>query len=114
MAPHRDKRVSALSGGQLRRLSLGLELTLDPPCMVCDEVTSGLDPHSEDQILAVLRELAEKSGKSFVCIIHNLGKLDQFDWVTVVYQGDVVFQGSPADLLTYFRVPDALRLYEVL
>ena len=114
MAPHRDKRVSALSGGQLRRLSLGLELTLDPPCMVCDEVTSGLDPHSEDQILAVLRELAEASGKSFVCIIHNLGKLDQFDWVTVVYQGDVVFQGSPADLLTYFRVPNGLRLYEVL
>ncbi|MEO0039686.1 MAG: hypothetical protein RIS38_634, partial [Verrucomicrobiota bacterium] len=114
MAPHRDKRVSALSGGQLRRLSLGLELTLDPACMVCDEVTSGLDPHSEDQILAVLRELAENNGKSFVCIIHNLGKLDQFDWVTVVYQGDVVFQGSPADLLTYFRVPDGLRLYEVL
>ncbi|MFM8549996.1 MAG: ATP-binding cassette domain-containing protein [Verrucomicrobiota bacterium] len=114
LSPHRDKRVSALSGGQLRRLSLGLELTLDPACMVCDEVTSGLDPQSEDQILAVLRELATTSGKSFVCIIHNLGKLDQFDWVTVVYQGDVVFQGSPAELLAYFRVPDGLRLYEVL
>jgi ABC-type multidrug transport system ATPase subunit len=114
MAPHRDKRVSALSGGQLRRLSLGLELTLDPACMVCDEVTSGLDPQSEDQILAVLRELATNSGKSFVCIIHNLGKLNQFDWVTVVYQGDVVFQGSPDELLGYFGIPDGLRLYEVL
>jgi ABC-type multidrug transport system ATPase subunit len=114
MSPHRDKRVSALSGGQLRRLSLGLELTLDPPCMVCDEVTSGLDPQSEDQILALLRNLAETNHKSFVCIIHNLGKLNQFDWVTVVYQGDVVFQGSPADLLGYFGIPDGLRLYEVL
>jgi ABC-type multidrug transport system ATPase subunit len=114
MAPHRDKRVSALSGGQLRRLSLGLELTLDPPCMVCDEVTSGLDPQSEDQILALLRNLAETRGKSFVCIIHNLGKLNQFDWVTVVYQGDVVFQGSPDALLGYFGIPDGLRLYEVL
>ncbi|MSS99350.1 MAG: ABC transporter [Opitutia bacterium] len=114
LAPHRDKRVSALSGGQLRRLSLGLELTLDPPCMVCDEVTSGLDPQSEDQILALLRNLAETNHKSFVCIIHNLGKLNQFDWVTVVYQGDVVFQGSPADLLGYFGIPDGLRLYEVL
>ncbi len=114
MAPHRDKRVSALSGGQLRRLSLGLELTLDPPCMVCDEVTSGLDPQSEDQILALLRNLAETRRKSFVCIIHNLGKLNQFDWVTVVYQGDVVFQGSPDALLGYFGIPDGLRLYEVL
>jgi ABC-type multidrug transport system ATPase subunit len=114
MSPHRDKRVSALSGGQLRRLSLGLELTLDPPCMVCDEVTSGLDPQSEDQILALLRNLAETNHKSFVCIIHNLGKLNQFDWVTVVYQGDVVFQGSPDELLGYFGIPDGLRLYEVL
>ena len=113
LAPHRDKRVSALSGGQLRRLSLGLELTLDPPCMVCDEVTSGLDPQSEDQILALLRDLAETNHKSFVCIIHNLGKLNQFDWVTVVYQGDVVFQGSPDALLGYFGIPDGLRLYDL-
>lgn len=114
LSPHREKRVSSLSGGQLRRLSLGIELTLDPPCMVCDEVTSGLDPQSEDQILALLRQLVVSGGKSFVCIIHNLGKLNQFDWVTVVYQGDVVFQGAPADLLVYFGIPDGLRLYEVL
>jgi ABC-type multidrug transport system ATPase subunit len=114
LKPHRNKRVSSLSGGQLRRLSLGLELTLDPACMVCDEVTSGLDPQSEDQILALLRDLATTRDKSFVCIIHNLGKLNQFDWVTVVYQGDVVFQGSPAALLDYFGIPDGLRLYEVL
>jgi len=82
--------------------------------MVCDEVTSGLDPQSEDQILALLRNLAETNHKSFVCIIHNLGKLNQFDWVTVVYQGDVVFQGSPDALLGYFGIPDGLRLYEVL
>ena len=114
LKPHRDKRVSSLSGGQLRRLSLGLELTLDPACMVCDEVTSGLDPHSEDQILALLRELATTRDKSFVCIIHNLGKLHQFDWVTVVYQGDVVFQGSPDALQRYFGIPDGLGLYAVL
>ena len=114
LAVHQDKRVSSLSGGQLRRLSLGLELTLDPACMVCDEVTSGLDPQSEDQILALLRQLVESRGKSFVCIIHNLGKLNQFDWVTVVYQGDVIFQGSPSSLLSYFGIPDGLRLYEVL
>ncbi|MEY4033197.1 MAG: hypothetical protein RL492_391 [Verrucomicrobiota bacterium] len=114
LSPHREKRVSSLSGGQLRRLSLGIELTLDPPCMICDEVTSGLDPQSEDQILALLRQLVVSGGKSFVCIIHNLGKLNQFDWVTVVYQGDVVFQGSPDALLGYFGIPDGLRLYEVL
>ncbi|MFZ9201752.1 MAG: ATP-binding cassette domain-containing protein [Opitutales bacterium] len=114
LAPHREKRVGSLSGGQLRRLSLGLELTLDPACLVCDEVTSGLDPYSEDQILALLRQLATERGKCFICIIHNLAKLSQFDWVTVVYQGDVVFQGPYPALLEHFGIDDGLRLYEVL
>ena len=61
-----------------------------------------------------MRELATTRDKSFVCIIHNLGKLHQFDWVTVVYQGDVVFQGSPDALQRYFGIPDGLGLYAVL
>ncbi|MDR2845293.1 MAG: ABC transporter ATP-binding protein/permease [Puniceicoccales bacterium] len=112
LGEHRDKRVGALSGGQLRRLGLGLELTLDPPCMVCDEVTSGLDPNSETQILDLLRRLVEERGKTFVCIIHNLAKLEAFDWVSVVHLGAVIFQGTLPQLLAYFAIPDALHLYD--
>ena len=111
---HRDKRVSDLSGGQLRRLGLGLELVGDPQSMVCDEVTSGLDPRSEDQILGVLERLRDERGKTFICIIHNLAKLDVFDWITVVYEGAVVFQGTLEALNVYFNIPDALHLYDRL
>lgn len=114
LADHREKRVTDLSGGQLRRLGLGLELVGDPQCMVCDEVTSGLDPRSEDQILAVLQRLRDEREKTFVCIIHNLAKLDVFDWITVVYQGAVVFQGSLDAMNAYFGIPDALHLYDQL
>lgn len=114
LAEHREKRVESLSGGQLRRLGLGLELTLDPRCLVCDEVTSGLDPLSEDQILALLRSLSERDGKTFICVIHNLAKLELFDRVTVVYEGDVVFQGDNDALCAYFGIPDALHLYDLL
>lgn len=114
LAEHRDKRVGSLSGGQLRRLGLGLELVSDPECLVCDEVTSGLDPRSEDQILAMLRDLRDARGKTFLCIIHNLAKLDQFDWITVVFAGVVVFQGSLVELTAYFEIPDALHLYDRL
>jgi ABC-type multidrug transport system ATPase subunit len=111
---HRDKRVGSLSGGQLRRLGLGLELVGDPQCMVCDEVTSGLDPRSEDQILTMLQRLRDEREKTFLCIIHNLAKLDFFDWITVVFEGGVVFQGSLDALLAYFGIPDALHLYDKL
>lgn len=114
LAEHRDKRVDSLSGGQLRRLGLGLELVGDPQTMVCDEVTSGLDPRSEDQILTVLQRLRDEREKNFICIIHNLAKLDFFDWITVVYSGAVVFQGSLDELNAYFGIPDALHLYDQL
>ncbi len=110
----RDTRVESLSGGQLRRLGLGLELTLDPAFLVCDEVTSGLDPNSEDQILTLLDNLRREQGKTFLCIIHNLAKLDYFDCITVVNAGSVVFQGTLPELCEYFNIPDALHLYDVL
>ncbi len=114
LGEHQGKKVGSLSGGQLRRLGLGLELTNDPACMVCDEVTSGLDPTSEDQILALLRNLVTEQEKTFLCIIHNLAKLDQFDCVTVVHHGHVIFQGHLNALLEYFEIEDALQLYELL
>jgi len=114
LTEHCDKRVSDLSGGQLRRLGLGLALVGDPQCMVCDEVTSGLDPRSEDQILAVLQRLRDEREKTFICIIHNLAKLELFDWITVVYEGAVVFQGSLDAMNAYFGIPDALHLYDKL
>ena len=111
---HCKKRVSDLSGGQLRRLGLGLELVGDPQCLVCDEVTSGLDPRSEDQILGMLQRLRDEREKTFICIIHNLAKLEVFDWITVVYKGSVVFQGNLDQMKTYFGITDALHLYDKL
>lgn len=114
LAPHREKRVASLSGGQLRRLGLGLELTLDPPALVCDEVTSGLDPNSESSILKLLGGLCRDEGKTAMCVIHNLAALDLFDTVTVVFKGHVIFQGPLPALLAHFEIPDALRLYAIL
>lgn len=110
----RDTRVANLSGGQLRRLGLGIELIADPDCIVCDEVTSGLDPRSEDTILEMLQSLRDDAGKAFICIIHNLNKLDYFDSITVVYEGSVVFQGDLNALKHYFSISDPLQLYDRL
>jgi ABC transport system ATP-binding/permease protein len=114
LTEHRHKRVESLSGGQLRRLGLGLELTVDPPTLFCDEVTSGLDPNSENLILDMLRVLSRERGKTLICIIHNLAKLNYFEWITVVNRGQVVFQGTLDALHAHFGIPDALHLYDAL
>jgi len=114
LADHRHKRVESLSGGQLRRLGLGLELLADPPTLICDEVTSGLDPRSENTILELLHGLARERGKTLLCIIHNLANLNYFDWITVLNAGEVVFQGTLPELYAHFAIPDALGLYNAL
>lgn len=114
LGDRRDTKVANLSGGQLRRLGLGLELVGEPMCLVCDEVTSGLDPRSEDQILGMLQGLRDEQSTTVLCIIHNLAKLEFFDTITVLYEGAVVFQGDLAALNTYFSIPDALHLYDKL
>lgn len=114
LSEHCEKRVSSLSGGQMRRLGLGLELVSSPDCLICDEVTSGLDPLSEDQIIALLRSLVDAQDKTFICTIHNLAKLPDFDHITVLYQGRLVFQGDFEALKAWFEIEDPLMLYHAL
>ena len=114
LGAHAEKHIESLSGGQLRRIGLGIELATNPPAMFCDEVTSGLDPLSENTILDMLKKFCDDGGKTIICIIHNLAKLDYFDLVTVVYEGCVVFQGSPSELNSHFEIESPLNLYDAL
>ena len=65
MSEFRERPVKVLSGGQKRRLALAMELVSSPPILLCDEVTSGLDPQSEDEIVALLHQV-EKHGNRLV------------------------------------------------
>lgn len=111
---HRENLVENLSGGQLRRLGLAMELTTDPQFLFCDEVTSGLDPQSEEQILALLARLCRDQGKTVACVIHNLLRLNLFRNITVLYRGRLVFQGTLERLLEHFGIVDVHFLYDRL
>lgn len=107
-----DRRIKVLSGGQKRRLGLALELVTNPCLLLCDEVTSGLDPKSEAEITELLRVLAQENPRRVVInVTHSLASLEAFDSVLVMYQGRLVFHGPPKLLNHYFSVQHPEEVY---
>ena len=106
-----DRTVKVLSGGQKRRLGLALELVSQPKLLLCDEVTSGLDPRSEREIVHLLHELSRKDGRIVMSVTHSLAHLELYDSVLVMHEGRLVFHGPPDQLNHYFSVKDTEEVY---
>lgn len=107
-----DRRVKVLSGGQKRRLGLALELVTNPCLLLCDEVTSGLDPKSEGEITDLLRVLSRENPRRVVInVTHSLASLEAFDSVLVMYRGRLVYHGPPDMLTHYFTVQHPEEVY---
>ncbi len=106
-----DRQVKVLSGGQKRRLGLAMELVSDPKILLCDEVTSGLDPRSEREIVHLLHDLSRKDGRIVLSVTHSLAHLELYDSILVLHEGRVAFHGPPAKLTHYFSVHDTEEVY---
>jgi ABC-type multidrug transport system ATPase subunit len=106
-----DRRVKVLSGGQKRRLGLAMELVSDPKLLLCDEVTSGLDPRSEREIVRLLHDLSRKDGRIVLSVTHSLAHLELYDSILVLHEGRVAFFGPPAQMNHYFSVHDTEEVY---
>ncbi len=107
----RDRPVRVLSGGQRRRLSLALELVTDPVLLLCDEVTSGLDPKSEQEIVELMHQLSRHEHRLVINVTHSLANLDLYDSVLVLDAGRIVYHGPPRALEHYFSVEKAEDIY---
>lgn len=107
----REKRVKVLSGGQKRRLGLAMELVSNPTLLLCDEVTSGLDPQSERDIVHLMHQLSLKSGRMVLNITHSLANLELYDSVLVLHEGKTVFHGPPDAAAHYFSVDNVEDIY---
>ena len=111
LGPISDRAVKVLSGGQKRRLGLAMELVSDPKLLLCDEVTSGLDPRSEREIVHLLHDLSRKDGRIVLSVTHSLAHLELYDSILVLHEGRVAFHGPPARLTHYFSVKDTEEVY---
>ena len=96
----RDARVRTLSGGQLRRLDLGLALVGDPELVFLDEPTTGFDPGARRHAWETIRGLREL-GKTILLTTHYLEEAHHLaDRLAILRDGEIVGTGSPHELLT--------------
>jgi ABC-2 type transport system ATP-binding protein len=94
----REARVRRLSGGQRRRLDLGLALIGDPELIFLDEPTTGFDPGARRRAWETIRSLREL-GKTILLTTHYLDEVEQLaDRVAVLREGQIVATGTPQEL----------------
>ena len=102
LTERKDLPIHKLSGGQLKRVSIGVELLTKPRLFYLDEPTSGLDPGTEYNMMKLLRHLADQ-GRTIVLITHATKNVMMCDKVIFVVRGGyVAFYGPPEEALIYF------------
>jgi ABC transport system ATP-binding/permease protein len=103
LTKHADTRADRLSGGQLKRVNVALELLTKPSLLFLDEPTSGLDPGLDKSLMEQMRDLAH-DGRTVIVVTHSVENLDTCDRLLVLVPGGrIAYYGPPKDGLTYFR-----------
>jgi len=98
LAEKRDARVKTLSGGQKRRLDLGVALVGDPDLVFLDEPTTGFDPAARRAAWDMIRSL-RSLGKTILLTTHYLDEAEQLaDRLAVLRDGVIIREGTPAEL----------------
>lgn len=94
----------SISGGQRKRVNIGLEIVSLPSILIMDEPTSGLDAKSSYEIISICRTITEHTGMTIVSVLHQprFNAFLLFDLVLLLNKSGVVFTGSPVRSISYF------------
>lgn len=95
-----------LSGGQQQRVMIAMALAQEPDLLIADEPTTALDVTTQQDVLDLIRRVADERRMAVLLITHNLGLVRRYaEYVNVMYAGNVVEQGPTADILYRPRHP---------
>jgi peptide/nickel transport system ATP-binding protein len=95
-----DRYPAELSGGQKQRVCIARALAAKPSLIICDEVTSALDPLVAEGILKLLADLQAREGVAYLFITHDLATVRSIaDSIAVMYRGEVVRYGPKSEVL---------------
>ncbi|MBU7017602.1 MAG: ATP-binding cassette domain-containing protein [Theionarchaea archaeon] len=106
-----EAKIKVLSGGERKRVNIGVELISDPLLLFMDEPTSGLDYGSIIKIMDLCREIAD-TGKSIFMVSHPLEKFELLNFLCVLTRGGrLACFAPPNDVLDYFGVKKFLEIF---
>lgn len=107
-------KISSLSGGQKKRVSIAMELLSDPKVIFLDEPTSGLSPDLDLEMMDLLKELSKK-GRTIVVVTHAMENLDKCDKVAFLgCGGRLCYYGKQAEVFRYFNKKSYSRIFASL
>jgi len=107
----RTSYVRDLSGGQRKRVSIGVELLADPKLFFLDEPTSGLDPGLDKEMMKLLRELADQ-GRTVVLVTHATANIEECDRIAFMGRGGkLCYFGPPQAAMSFFEMPSDSKYF---
>lgn len=107
MADKADAKPAQLSGGQKQRVAIARALALQPKVMLFDEVTSALDPELVEEVLNVMRKLAEETDMTMLLVTHEMSFAHDFADRVLFFDGGCIVEEGPPDQI--FRDPKQER-----
>ncbi len=105
-----DHEPTKLSGGQKQRVAIAGVLATHPELIILDEATSMLDPKGKKDVNDLIDEIHQKYQTTILSITHDIEEVNKSDYVLVMNDGEIVFAGSPQDILTLKKQLVAISL----
>ncbi len=105
--------IRQLSGGQRKRVSLGIELLSKPALLFVDEPTAGQDPRTEMKMMQLFRQIANR-GSTVIINTHLLGSFSLLDKVAVLVKGKMAFYGPSQEMLPFFNAARPPEIFDRL
>lgn len=107
-------KISLLSGGQKKRVSIAMELLSNPKIIYLDEPTSGLSPDLDYEIMSLLKDLS-KTGRTIIIITHTMDNINLCDKIAFLGKGGrLCFYDSPEKIKSYFKTQDYSKVFNKL